>query len=173
MQTKSSKTVIVFGCLSCAGDVMPPHFFKEGLMLNSDAYVELLIIVVKPWIASVANGLPYAWQHNFAPCHTSGKRIKWLSANHCDYTSPCVWPLISPDLNPTDYCVWSAVEKDASTTKSQLIDRIKAVFETHPRESVASACSRFRGRIVAEILLLAHLLNHQDEMFRVFDRCSP
>ena len=50
-----------------------------------------------------------------------------------------------------DYYVWGAVEKDtnrrASTTKAQLIDRIKAVFETLPRESVKSACSRFRGRI--------------------------
>ena len=44
-----------------------------------------------------------------------------------------------------------AVEKDtnrrASTTKTQLNDRIKAVFETLPRERVTSACSRFRHRI--------------------------
>ena len=48
MQTKFSKTVMVFGCVSCESDVMPPHFFREGLKLNSDAYVELLITVVKP-----------------------------------------------------------------------------------------------------------------------------
>ena len=49
-----------------------------------------------------------------------------------------------------DYYAWVAVEKDAnhhaSTTQAQLIDRIKAVFETLPRKSVASACSTFRGR---------------------------
>ena len=39
----------------------------------------------------------------------------------------------------------------ATTTKAQLINRIKAVFETIPRESVTSACSRFRGRIEAVI----------------------
>ena len=38
---------------------MPPHFFRKGLRLNSDAYVVLLITVVKPWITRVANGRPY------------------------------------------------------------------------------------------------------------------
>ena len=42
MQTKFPQTVMVFGCVSSKGDVMPPHFFREGLRLNSDAYVELL-----------------------------------------------------------------------------------------------------------------------------------
>ena len=65
-----------FGDLSCEGDVMPPHFFREGLRLNSDAYVELLITVVKPWITRVANGRSYVWQQDSAPCHTAGKRKK-------------------------------------------------------------------------------------------------
>ena len=47
-QTKFPQTVMVFGCVSSEGDVMLPHFFREGLRLNSDAYVELLNIVVKP-----------------------------------------------------------------------------------------------------------------------------
>ena len=59
-QTKLSQAVMVFGCVSCEGDEMPPHFFREGFRLNSDAYVELLIIVAKTWITRVANGRPYA-----------------------------------------------------------------------------------------------------------------
>ena len=54
-----------------------------------------------------------------------------------------------------DYYVWGAVEKNAtrraSTTKAQLFDITKAIFETLPRESVTSACFRFRGRFVAVI----------------------
>ena len=46
---------------------MPPHFFREGLGLNSDAYLELLITVVKPWITRVANGRPYVWQQDSSP----------------------------------------------------------------------------------------------------------
>ena len=113
------------------------------------------ITVVKPWITRVANGLPFVRQQDSAPCHTSGKSQQWLSANYYDCTSPNVRPPNSPDLNPMDYYVRGTVEKDAnhraSTTKVQLIDRIKAAFETLPKESVASACSRFRGRIGAVI----------------------
>ena len=54
-----------------------------------------------------------------------------------------------------EYYVWGTVEKDnnlhASTTKAQLIDRIKVVFETLPRETVTPACSGFRSRIEAMI----------------------
>ena len=67
MQTKFSQTVMVLGCVSCEGDVMPPHFFKQGFRLNSYAYVELLITVVKPWMTREANGRPYAWQQGLAP----------------------------------------------------------------------------------------------------------
>ena len=53
-----------------------------------------------------------------------------------------------------DY-VWGAVDKNANccarTTKAQLIDRIKAVFETLLRESVTSACARFWDRTEAVI----------------------
>ena len=70
IQTKIFQTVMVFGCVSCEGDVMPPHFFREVLRLNSDAYMELLITVVKPRITRVANGRPYVWQQDSAPCHT-------------------------------------------------------------------------------------------------------
>ena len=134
---------------------MPPHYFREGLRLNSDAYAELLITVVKPWITRVANGRPYVWQQDSASATPLGKVKKWLLANFCNYTSPNVWPPNSTDLNPMDYYVWGAVEKDtnccASTTKAQLVDRIKAVFETLPRECVISICSRFQGQIEAVI----------------------
>ena len=102
MQTKFSKIAMVFGCVSCEGDVMRPNFFRVGLELNSDAYVELLITVVKPWITRVANDRPYVWQLDSAPCHTSGKGIKWLLAHFCKFTCPNVWPPNSPDLSPMD-----------------------------------------------------------------------
>ena len=80
---------------------------------------------------------------------------KMVIAKFYDYTSPNVWPLNSPDLNPMDYYVCGTVEKDTnhrtSTTKTQLIDRIKVDFETLPRKTVTSAFSRFWNRIEAVI----------------------
>ena len=65
--------LLSFSDVSYEGDVMPPHFFREGLMLNSDAYVELLITVVKPWITRVANDRPNVWQQDSAPATPLGK----------------------------------------------------------------------------------------------------
>ena len=120
----------------CSYSRIPRKSAEKSVGGPSDAYVELLNTVVQPWITKVANGRPNVWQQDSAPCHTSGKSKKWLSARFYDYTSPNVWPPNSPDLNTMDYYVCGAVEKDtnchASTTKSQLIDRIKVVFETLP-----------------------------------------
>ena len=101
-QTKFSQTVMVSGCVSCEGDVMSLHFFREGLSSDSEVYVDLLVTVVKPWITMVANGRPHVWKQDSDPCQTSWKRQKWLTANFCDYTSPNVWPSNTPDLNPMD-----------------------------------------------------------------------
>ena len=105
-------------------------------------------------VNNVANGRPYVWLQDSVP-DTPGKSKKWLSINFCNYTSPNVWFPNSPYLNPIDHYVLGAVEKDAnhcaSTTKAQLIDRIKSVFETLFMESVTSACSRFWGWIDAVI----------------------
>ena len=34
MRTKFSQTVVVFGCVSCEGDVMPLHFFQRGSLVE-------------------------------------------------------------------------------------------------------------------------------------------
>ena len=72
MQTKFSTPVIV-SYVSREGDVMLPHFFREGLRLNSDDNVELLFTLVKPWKTRVANGRPYVWQQDSVPATSQGK----------------------------------------------------------------------------------------------------
>uniref|UniRef100_A0A182PG36 Tc1-like transposase DDE domain-containing protein n=1 Tax=Anopheles epiroticus TaxID=199890 RepID=A0A182PG36_9DIPT len=155
-QTKFPQTVMVFSCVSSEGDVMPPYFFEQGLRLNADGYISMLDIVVKPWITRVTNGRPYVFQQDSAPCHTASKTIKWLAANFNDFTAPNVWPpSSSPYLNPMDYFVWGAVERDtnrtSSNTKAELMPKIRSVFAALPRETVARACFRFRRRVEAVI----------------------
>uniref|UniRef100_A0A182PX72 Uncharacterized protein n=1 Tax=Anopheles epiroticus TaxID=199890 RepID=A0A182PX72_9DIPT len=38
-QTQFPQTVMVFGCVSSEGDVMPPHIFPQSLRLNADGYI--------------------------------------------------------------------------------------------------------------------------------------
>ena len=42
MHTKFPASVMVLGVVSNEGDVMPPHFFTEGLRVNAAAYTEVL-----------------------------------------------------------------------------------------------------------------------------------
>ena len=48
MHTKFPVTVMALGVVSNEGHVMPPHFFLQGLRVNSAAYIDVLGTVVKP-----------------------------------------------------------------------------------------------------------------------------
>lgn len=60
---------------------MPSHFFKKGEMITKEVYVEILRIVVKPWIEDMAAGRPYIFQKDGALAHTSYLMQNWLSDN--------------------------------------------------------------------------------------------
>ena len=81
------QTVIIFGCVSSDGKLLPPHVFREGFPLNSDSYVELLSTLVKPWMQSLAARW-HVLQQDLAPCHTAEKSQKWPSGNLFDRSSP-------------------------------------------------------------------------------------
>ena len=155
MQTKFPATIMVFGVVSSEGDVMPPHFFADGLRLNTEGYIQVLSEVVKPWIDRVARGRPYVWQQDSAPCHTSRKTQAWLSENFVDHTGPDIWPPSSPDCNPLDFFVWGEVERKANqsscSTKDELKVKITRSFSSLSRVTVVKACSRFRTRLEAVI----------------------
>jgi inhibitor of nuclear factor kappa-B kinase subunit alpha len=111
MYTKFPATVMILGVVSNKGQVMPPHFFPQGLRVKSAAYIDVLETVVKPWIDNVCNGMPYVYQQNSAPAHKAEVTQEWMAENFHDHVTPNMWPPISPDLNPLDYYVWSVVER--------------------------------------------------------------
>lgn len=151
MQTKFPATVMTLAVVSNKGDVMPPHFFEAGLKINTDVYIEVLSNVVKPWMEQVAAGRPYIWQQDGAPAHNSNKTQQWCRDNLPFFFEKEIWPPSSPDCNPLDYFVWGVTERDVNrsshNTKQALMDRIKEVFASLPRDDVVKACSRFRSRI--------------------------
>ena len=119
------------------------------------AYLEVLEAVALPWIKEKLGDRPFIWQQESAPCHTSKKSQRWLGDHFCVLTTPDVWPPNSPDLNPMDFLVWSAVKRDANKTacniKEQLISPIQASLASLSRDTVKRACQRFRGCIEAVI----------------------
>ena len=67
MKTKYPATVIVLGVVSNKGDIMTSHSFKQGLRVNSDAYLDVLQNAVVPWMKQVANGRYFTFQEDGAP----------------------------------------------------------------------------------------------------------
>ena len=151
MKTKFPATVMVLGVVSNEGDVMPPHVFPHGLRVNTEAYLDVMVTVVKPWMDGVAAGRPYIWQQDGAPAHNSNRTQEWCSAHLPHFWEKEVWPPSSPDCNPLDYYVWGVTERDVNkaphNTKESLIAKIMEVFNDLSREEVARACNRFRGRL--------------------------
>ena len=62
MHTKCPSSVMVFGVVSSEGHIMPPYFFPQGLRINADAYIDVLKMVVKPWMDKVASRREYVFQ---------------------------------------------------------------------------------------------------------------
>ena len=54
MKTNFPATVMVFGVVSCEGQIMPPHIFEVGLKVNTKVYLDVLKSVVIPWWNQVA-----------------------------------------------------------------------------------------------------------------------
>ena len=71
MHTKFPSTVMVLAVISYEGHVTRLHFFSQRLRLNAAVYVEVFVIVVKPWIEEVAQGRPFVLQKDFTPSHTA------------------------------------------------------------------------------------------------------
>ena len=156
---------MVFGCVSSEGDVMLPHFFREGFWLNSDGYVELLKTVVKPWVTRVAIvGRMYSRRIQFlatplAPSHLPEKLLASYRLclgqylinkvkNGCliifIFSSNQMFGLQThKSMTPWKF-LYGAQLKKASIT-------VPVGFEVLPKETVASACFRFQSRIEAVI----------------------
>ena len=112
--SKTSATVTILGVTGNEGHMIPPHFFPQGLRVNSAAYIHVLETVAKPWIDNVRNGRPYALQRDSAPSHISQAMQEWMAENFHDHITPNIWPPNSPDLHPLDYYVCSVVERGVS-----------------------------------------------------------
>ncbi|XP_011860031.1 PREDICTED: uncharacterized protein LOC105557396 [Vollenhovia emeryi] len=81
--------------------------------------------------------------------------LNWLSDNVDMFWSKEFWPPNSPDLNPSDYYVWSVVERVTNKSRhpnvTSLRTTIEAAFTGMDSTALQRACGRFRLRIEADI----------------------
>ncbi len=80
-RSKNPAGVMVLGVISSEGNIMPPHFFPQGLKVNQDMYLDVLRDVVVPWMKEVAIGRKFTFQQDSAPAHKAKKVQEWLLAS--------------------------------------------------------------------------------------------
>ena len=65
-----------------------------------------------PEINRITGYQPYVVMQDGARSHTANETVRFLNLQRClALLQPNMWPPNSPDLNPVDYCVWSAPEQ--------------------------------------------------------------
>ena len=92
IKTKFPATIIVFGVVSSAGHIMPPHIFEVGLKVNTKLYLGVLKSVVISWCNQVAGGRPWVWQQDSLPAHKSKETQGWLQKECYDFVPFSHWP---------------------------------------------------------------------------------
>ena len=72
---KFPATFIILRVISNEENIMPLHFFPQGLRVNYVHYIDALNIFVKPRINRVRNEKPYFFQQVSVPSHEALSRM--------------------------------------------------------------------------------------------------
>ena len=147
MRTKHPQGVMVLGVVASDGKAMPPYFFKNGLMVNTEVYMKVLRYHVIPWIRRNYPKGNYVWQQDGAPAHKPIKTQQYLEKHTAEHWPKMFWPPSSPDLNPLDYSVWSVIEAKACAKPHGSVEDLKTSIRTAwtsmSKEYVVKTCKAF------------------------------
>jgi len=151
MKSKHPASSMVFGAVASDGRVMPPHFIKAGLKINTEEYLKILKDVLMPWIVKFYDPQRVMFVQDSAPAHGSKKVQKYLKEHLPLFVPKETWPSSSPDLNPCDYWMWSVIEKQSNASPHNSIKSletsIKRACRSIGRDEGKKACRSFRRRI--------------------------
>ena len=102
---------------------------------------------------------PYVFMQDGARSHTANKTVRFLNQQrYLKLLQPNMWPPNSSDLNPVDYCVWSALERNVYRGRFEntieLKETILQEWEALPQAVINNAIDGFRScvRLVIAIL---------------------
>lgn len=125
-------------------------FVPAGVKINAVHYQERILT---PMLDELRQREPaFVFQQDGAPSHTARSTIQFLTDHECEFIEPNMWPPCSPDLNPLDYFVWSALTQKVYRgqpvrDEEDLKRRIIRAWEDLPQESLAKAIGKWKNRL--------------------------
>ena len=122
---------MVFGLIAFDGkDIL--LVFKAGVKVDSNIYLDVLHVHVKPCIESKYTSEDNViFQQVGASPHMPRKTQNRLEDNIPYFWLKDIWPLSSPDLSPLDFSIWVNVEGKSC---SKLHNKIEALKKSITRE---------------------------------------
>ena len=127
----------------------PLIFIKQGTKLNSNVYIEDILIPASQAIKKHFEN--FTFQQDGAPSHTSRKTQSWCRANFLNFWSKKMWPSASPDLNPLDFNIWSILGAEACAKTHETVEglkvSVKKAWAKIPQEKLRVSVESFRGRL--------------------------
>ena len=98
---------------------------------------------------------PYVFMQDGARSHTANETVKFLNQlRYLIMLQPNMWPPNSPDLNPVDYCIWSALERNVYRGRRfeyrytiELKEAIVQEWKALPQAIINNAIDGFRSRV--------------------------
>ena len=101
-------------------------FVEPGAKVNGAYYREKLLASMIPEMDRLTGYQPYVFMQDGARSHTANDTVRFLNQQrYLTLLQPNMWPPNSPDLNPVDYCVWSALERNVYRGRFENITELK------------------------------------------------
>ena len=135
-------------------------FVEPGAKVNGGAYYrKRLLASMIPEMDRLTGYQPYVFMQDGARSHIANETDRFLNQQrHLSLLQPNIWPPNSPDLNPVDYCVSSALERNVYRGRrfENTIELKKAIlqeWEALPPAVINNAIDGFRSRawlVIAE-----------------------
>ena len=92
----------------------------------------------------------YVFMQDGARSYTANETVRFLNQQrYLTLLQPNMWPPYSPDLNPVDYCVWSALKRNVYRKRRfentiKLKEAILQEWEALPQAVIKTAIDGFR-----------------------------
>ena len=129
-------------------------FFVElGAKVNGAYYPEKLLASMIPEMDRLTGYQPYVFMQDGARSHTANETVRFFNQQrYLTLLQSNMWPTNSPDLNPVDYCIWSAVERNVYRGRRfenaiELKEAILQEWEALPQALINNAIDGFRSRV--------------------------
>ena len=126
---------------------------EPGAKVNDAYYREKLLALMIPEMDRLTGYQPYVFMQDGARSHTANEMVRFLNRQrYLTLLQPNMWPPNSPDLNPVDCCVCSALERNVYRGRRfentiELKEAILQEWEALSQAVINNAIDWFRSRV--------------------------